>query len=180
MTQSLRIVVFGTPIPKGSTQIVTHRAGGVPLQRPLLVQANSHKLESWSKTVAGAALAARARLEGFPISKQALRVGIVFRLRRPESHFGARGLRPSAPPWPSSKPDIDKLARSTLDPLTGIVYDDDARIVELSVRKVYCAGAGEVVGAVIDVEVVETATLLLPLPVVDDRDPAQGEETDGW
>ena len=37
----------------------------------------------------------------------------------------------SAPPFKRRKPDIDKLARSTLDSLTGSVFDDDARVARL-------------------------------------------------
>ena len=47
--------------------------------------------------------------------------------RAPRSH---RAL------FPRGKPDIDKLARSTLDSLTGIVFDDDARVAQLELRKV--------------------------------------------
>jgi hypothetical protein len=42
-----------------------------------------------------------------------------------------------------------KIARSTLDSATGIVFGDDSRIVALSVAKVYAAPGGE--GATITV-----------------------------
>lgn len=35
------------------------------------------------------------------------------------------------------KPDMDKVIRATADALTGILYADDAQIVELSARKHY-------------------------------------------
>jgi crossover junction endodeoxyribonuclease RusA len=35
------------------------------------------------------------------------------------------------------KPDIDKLARATLDSLTGVLFMDDAQVVTLSARKHY-------------------------------------------
>ncbi|HZJ30733.1 MAG TPA: RusA family crossover junction endodeoxyribonuclease [Vicinamibacterales bacterium] len=59
-------------------------------------------------------------------------------------------LAPSAPALPRGKPDIDKLARSTLDALSGIVFDDDARVASLELRKVYAAPGDE--GATITVE----------------------------
>ena len=37
------------------------------------------------------------------------------------------------------KPDCDNIAKSILDALNGIAYDDDAQIVDLSVSKVYSA-----------------------------------------
>jgi Holliday junction resolvase RusA-like endonuclease len=45
------------------------------------------------------------------------------------------------------KPDGDKLARATLDALTGIVYDDDARIPVQQAVKQWCHRGRE--GAVI-------------------------------
>lgn len=35
------------------------------------------------------------------------------------------------------KPDIDKLCRSTLDALTGVLFRDDAQVVEVVARKQY-------------------------------------------
>ncbi len=40
-------------------------------------------------------------------------------------------------PLPATKPDIDKLARSTLDALSGVIYTDDARIVDLHCKEVF-------------------------------------------
>lgn len=64
--------------------------------------------------------------------------------RPPGKGRNAGKLAPSAPVHPRGKPDIDKLARSTLSSLTGIVFDDDSRIVALSVAKVYAAPRGGV------------------------------------
>ena len=50
------------------------------------------------------------------------------------------------------KPDCDNIAKSILDALNGIAYDDDSQIVELVVRKCY-SGSGE--GAVLTLEEVE-------------------------
>jgi Holliday junction resolvase RusA-like endonuclease len=78
-------------------------------------------------------------------------VTIVFRIARPGGHWAKRGgVKPSAPTAPHSKPDIDKLARSTLDSLTGIVFDDDSRIVRLTLDKVYAAPGREGASIVVD------------------------------
>lgn len=56
------------------------------------------------------------------------------------------------------KPDLSKLVRSTEDAMTGILYVDDAQIVELSVRKHYGTPERvEVSAAIVDPEVVATA-----------------------
>jgi crossover junction endodeoxyribonuclease RusA len=62
---------------------------------------------------------------------------VTFSMPRPASHFGAHGLRPRAPRWPSKKPDLSKLVRAIEDALTGVVYDDDARIVMHDITKRY-------------------------------------------
>src|SRR5690606_18338981 len=95
------------------------------------------KLRSWDAAVREAAREACGNPESPLFVQTPLRVVLTFRLTRPSGHWGKHGLRPSAPPVPTTKPDGDKLARSTIDPLHGIVFDDDARIVELVVRKVY-------------------------------------------
>lgn len=38
---------------------------------------------------------------------------------------------------PVVKPDIDKLLRATLDALTGVLFHDDAQVVEVVTRKLY-------------------------------------------
>lgn len=35
------------------------------------------------------------------------------------------------------KPDLDKLIRGVMDPLTGVVVSDDSRLVQVTARKVY-------------------------------------------
>jgi Holliday junction resolvase RusA-like endonuclease len=65
-------------------------------------------------------------------------VDITFRLIRPKGHYGAKGLRPSAPKRPAVKPDLDKLARAVLDGITaGGAIHDDAQVCHLTVEKVY-------------------------------------------
>lgn len=39
--------------------------------------------------------------------------------------------------FPTVKPDIDKLARAVLDALTGVAYDDDSQVTQLTLQKVY-------------------------------------------
>jgi Holliday junction resolvase RusA-like endonuclease len=80
----------------------------------------------------------------------AVRVSLTFFLARPVGHHGKNGLRPSAPPFPSVKPDLDKLARSTLDALAVVMLSDDSRVVELALAKRY-ADSGPT-GAQITVE----------------------------
>jgi Holliday junction resolvase RusA-like endonuclease len=77
---------------------------------------------------------------------------MVFLLKRPKSHYRVNG---ALKPWavdarPTGKPDADKLARSTLDALTGIIFTDDALVVRLVAEKFYAEPGHE--GAVITID----------------------------
>jgi Holliday junction resolvase RusA-like endonuclease len=129
--------ILGTPAPKGSNRAILR--GGKARFVPGGSQVNQQKLKSWDVAVREAALASDCSGGLEPRFVQTpLAVEIEFRMARPAGHWAKRGgLKPSAPESPATKPDVDKLARATLDSLSGIVFDDDSRIVELVVRKVY-------------------------------------------
>jgi Holliday junction resolvase RusA-like endonuclease len=155
--------VLGTPAPKGSNRAILR--GGQARFVPGGSPTNQRALKSWDVAVREAArdsVAVQVFDGGTPdrpaFVDQALAVEITFWLTRPGGHWAkptkknpSPGLKPSAPSMPAVKPDVDKLARATCDSLSGIVFDDDARIVELLVRKVYaepgCEGARIVVRA---------------------------------
>lgn len=42
--------------------------------------------------------------------------------------------------YPTNKPDLDNYAKSILDGLNGIAYEDDAQVTRLSVEKFYTSG----------------------------------------
>jgi crossover junction endodeoxyribonuclease RusA len=70
-------------------------------------------------------------------------VVITFCLPRPKFHYysGKKRhgeLRDDAPIFVDKRPDIDKLARSTLDALTSAgMYSDDATVAHLDLWKIY-------------------------------------------
>lgn len=130
------INVLGTPAPKGSNRAMVR--GGRAVFVPGGSKTNQHALSSWAGAVRLAAQSCGTG-QATPIFTQIpLAVAITFRLNRPGGHWSkGGGLKPSAPLAPSVKPDVDKLARSTLDALSGVVFDDDSRIVRLTVAKEY-------------------------------------------
>lgn len=74
----------------------------------------------------------------------AFQVSINFVFARPLGHFGKKGLFPSAPKFHVKRPDTDKLARSILDSLTHIVFNDDSQVSLLIANKTYAKdGEGE-------------------------------------
>jgi Holliday junction resolvase RusA-like endonuclease len=125
------IDVLGSPAPKGSNRAMLR--GGFAVMVPGSSDVGKKRMRSWERAVRDAALDACSVVLDRPVS-----VAVIFRLKRPKGHWTKRGeVRPSAPKRPSVKPDLDKLARTTLDALTGVAFSDDARIVELALHKTY-------------------------------------------
>ncbi|MFF7234161.1 RusA family crossover junction endodeoxyribonuclease [Streptomyces sioyaensis] len=134
-----RVWVAGLPAPQGSKRHVG---------RGRLVE-SSKKVKPWRTAVATEA--EKADFGEPPY----VRVVAWFYLPRPKSHYRsgrfAHLLKPSAPRLPGKYPDVDKLARSTLDALRmGGAYADDAQVVTLHAHKRF-AEFGEVPGAMIEV-----------------------------
>lgn len=73
-----------------------------------------------------------------PLLLGPVRLQVTFTFPRPKSHFNSKGqVKPNAPYYKTSAPDLDKLQRAIGDALTGQVFRDDALVVEWHVRKVY-------------------------------------------
>ena len=123
------------PAPQGSKR---HLGNGVMIE-------SCRNVKPWRALVTNAAIAT-----GLPIIRGPVSLSVVFLFLRPRGHFGAKGLRPSAPRHHCVKPDGSKLLRSTEDALTGAILEDDARIVSCSWEKRYCVGA-EKPGALITI-----------------------------
>lgn len=135
----LDVQVHGTPAPQGSKR---HVGGGRMVE-------SSARVQPWREAVKAAILLSN---HGplLPVSGP-VAVTILFSLQRPSSHYGAGRnrdvVRPSAPVHPTTKPDIDKLIRSTLDALGEVgTYRDDSQVVTLTTQKLY-ARRTESVGA---------------------------------
>lgn len=61
----------------------------------------------------------------------AITVSINVTLQRP------KGISAKKRPWPSVKPDLDNLIKAVLDSATGILWVDDAQIVDMACQKRY-------------------------------------------
>jgi len=67
-------------------------------------------------------------------------ITLTFRFPRLKSHYNSKGLlKPNAPTFKITNPDIDKLCRAVLDAATisGVIRDD-AQCAMLTAVKVYC------------------------------------------
>lgn len=127
----LTFTVQGTPAPQGSKTIARSRHG-------TWLRDDNRSLAPWRSTVAAAALACmigRRPLAG------PLRLEATFVFPRPKSHYRsgalAGQLRPSAPFYCDTRPDLDKLLRAIGDAVTGIAIVADANIVEIDACKLY-------------------------------------------
>lgn len=88
---------------------------------------------------------AQEHYEG-PLLDCPLHLTLVFTVSRPKGHFrsgkNSALLRDGAPNWPTTKPDVLKLARAVEDALTGVIWDDDSQIVTEHLIKRYGARPG--------------------------------------
>lgn len=115
----IRFDVIGIPAPQGSKRYV-----GRPGGRGVLVEM-SKKVKPWRADVREAALA----VAGDEPIRGAVAIRFEFRMPIPKSAPKRRRL------LAVRRPDADKLARSTLDALSGVLFVDDNQIVRLFVEK---------------------------------------------
>lgn len=124
------------PAPQGSKR---HVGNGRMIE-------SSKKVKPWRFAVSQAALEAWHEMFLGPVC-----VRITFLFPRPKAHYNSKGmLKPNAPFHKISKPDIDKLCRSTLDGITGVLIKDDSQVASLVATKQY-ANEGEYIGAIITI-----------------------------
>lgn len=129
----LSITVYGLPAPQGSKKHVG---------RGIMIESNQKHLDTWREDVKLAALRALEETPSWDRSYAAVTAHISFTLPRPKGHYRtgrfADQLREKAPRLHGTKPDLDKLLRSTGDALTAAgVYTDDSRLAQVFAVKSY-------------------------------------------
>jgi Holliday junction resolvase RusA-like endonuclease len=121
----LSFMALGDPVPQGSKNPYRLKTG----QIVLVEAAKGHK--TWRATVKTATELAglgthQAPLDGY------LRLKVTFFVQKPPNTKFDR--------FPAGKPDLSKLIRSVEDAITdGRGWADDARVVEILARKVWCS-----------------------------------------
>lgn len=113
--------VYGIARPKGSTKAFMRPGMKFPI-----VTSDNKSVKGWEESVRAAIQqhCAGAFFEGPVI------VRIDFDLPRPKS-------MPKRVQHHTKKPDLDKLARGSLDAMKGVIWPDDSQVVELHVKKRY-------------------------------------------
>jgi len=143
----VKVTVYGLPAPQGSKRAFVVKG------RAMMVE-SSKAVKPWRSAVEQAVMLA------FPpggrhdpiICRGPVHLDVTFTMPRPKSaKTGAR---------PSTRPDLDKLLRSTKDALkTAGVYEDDGRVVSVIAQKYFVEDQSDekvlsLPGAVISVECV--------------------------
>jgi Holliday junction resolvase RusA-like endonuclease len=128
----IKFVTYCRPQPQGSTRAFIAKGKWGAADRAIVTSDNKN-LKPYRDQVTQAAMAALGEA-GFqqPMAAKHVPVAVVmdFYLEKPPSVPKKRSLM-------VVKPDLSKLVRSTEDSLIGILYADDAQIVEAVVRKHY-------------------------------------------
>ncbi len=133
----LQFTAFGIPQPQGSARafVVKGRA---------IVTSDNPKNKGWRQLVAEAAsvalLASRQQCslsEVTMMDDAPVVLVVAFYLPRPKA------LAKKDAPM-TKRPDVDKLARSVKDALTGVVWHDDSQVTDLHVTKQYAERDGGV------------------------------------
>lgn len=147
MANDLVIVVHGIPAPQGSKRHVG---------RGVLVESLA-KVAPWRALCVDAATRAAHEMGWQANRAAAYHLSVVFTITRPASHYRtgrhSHLIRETAPTYPTTRPDLDKLIRSTMDALTDAgVIPDDSQVVDIHAYKAFPSGtldALDTAGAVI-------------------------------
>ena len=115
----LAFYVGGTPLPKGSGTV--HKGVWFETADRKTKRRPAGALKRWSSTVGWAAKTAASEAGITDLLNEPLTVALVFYV--------------DADPSVQGSGDIDKLTRAILDALEGVIYKNDARVVELFVEK---------------------------------------------
>jgi len=138
MSVRLTFAVAGTPQSRGSKRHVG---------KGRFIDSNPRS-GPWMGVVAAEAARAMhcAYGEDASLFDGPLGLAMTFTLRRPVGHYGSGAnrnrVRPAAPRFPDKRPDCTKLLRGVEDALTGVVWRDDAQVVEQRVTKRYGESEG--------------------------------------
>lgn len=120
----IEFTVYGTPVPQGSIRAFMPKGA----RHPVLTGDNV-RTKPWRQDVA---MIARCAMQEESVRlfcrPSAVMVQCHFYFARPKSASKRVADK-------TTKPDLDKLARSLLDALTGICFEDDSQVTHLFVSK---------------------------------------------
>lgn len=118
----IAFTVYGKPQPQGSTRAFIPKGWSRPI-----ITSDNKKMRPWREQIAAEAILANASMVHGPV---AITMHFYFRRPKGDPHRQSHTV----------KPDLDKLCRSCLDSLTGVVLNDDAQVVKIIAEKEYTYG----------------------------------------
>ena len=118
----IQLTVYGTPKPQGSTRAFIPKGW-----KRAIITADNKQLKPWRQEISAAALAFQKAAAPYYEAPQSIDLRFFF--ARPKSAKRRREM--------TVRPDLDKISRSVLDALTGILFRDDAAVVKMSASKAY-------------------------------------------
>jgi len=134
---TLAFTITGEPKGQPRPRAFARKMGAVHVARFY----DSDVADEWKRAVQIVVLDASI-VHKWPLTLGPVAISMCFSLPRPKSHFGAKGLKASAPVHHSGKPDADNLAKLVMDQITksGKVWRDDSQVVSLRVEKLWASG----------------------------------------
>jgi len=134
---TLAFTITGEPKGQPRPRAFARKMGNVHVARFY----DSDVADEWKRAVQIVVLDASI-VHKWPLTLGPVAISMCFSLPRPKSHFGAKGLKPSAPVAHVGKPDVDNLAKLILDQITrsGRIWRDDSQVVSLRVEKLWASG----------------------------------------
>ena len=131
MGSVIQFEVYGIPVAQGSKRAFNNR----------VVDANSTQLRPWRDSVTAMAMETKRRMDQETFLGP-VRIDLTFTFPRPKYHYGtgrnAGKLKPTAPTFVTTKPDLDKLIRAVFDALTvASIWRDDSQVVVEQSTKIY-------------------------------------------
>jgi len=134
---TLAFTITGEPKGQPRPRAFARKMGAVHVARFY----DSDVADDWKRAVQIVVLDA-AIVHKWPLTLGPVAISMCFSLPRPKSHFGAKGLKASAPVHHSGKPDADNLAKLVMDQITksGRVWRDDSQVVSLTAHKLWASG----------------------------------------
>jgi len=134
---TLAFTITGEPKGQPRPRAFARKMGAIHVARFY----DSDVADEWKRAVQIVVLDASI-VHKWPLTLGPVAISMCFSLPRPKSHFGAKGLKASAPLHHSGKPDADNLAKLVMDQITksGKVWRDDSQVVSLRVEKLWASG----------------------------------------
>jgi Holliday junction resolvase RusA-like endonuclease len=146
LTWDRSFFVPGRPQTAGSKQaLVNPHSGRATVTEGGTAEVRERK-RSWRSLIKD--VAEQACAGGHYPTDAPMEVEFVFVLRRPQAHYGSGRNSEVLKPWaaalcgPTVRPDALKMARAAEDSLTGVVWIDDASILDERLMKRYPDAVG--------------------------------------